>query len=287
MIKLSIALATYNEEANIERCLKAINDIADEIIIVDGGSTDNTAEIAKNYNAKITITDNPPVFHVNKQKALDLCTGQWILQLDADEIVTDKLKEEINKILKMTDDEIDIYQDNLPQKKLFLRHQKLVEERDGLIGENGGEYSAFYIPRLNYFLGKYLKYGGVYPDGVIRLIKKGKASFPCKSVHEQIAIEGKVGWLNSDLIHMADPTFKRYLQRNNRYINLITTELRETHLPKNLWSSLLYFVVKPIHWFLLTLIRHKGILDGYQGIIFSFFSALRFPRAYWRYLKNV
>lgn len=287
MMKLSVAIATFNEEKNIGKCLESVKGLADEIIIVDGGSEDKTVEIANNYHAKITITDNPPIFHINKQKALDLCTGEWILQLDADEIVTAQLKDEIAKILEMSQQELEEYEKHLPNLQLFIRHQQIVAKRDGQIGQDYGEFVAFFIPRLNYFLGKYLKYGGVYPDGVIRLIKRGKALFPAKSVHEQISIDGRVGWLNNDLIHMADPTFKRYLQRNSRYIDLITTELKEMNLPKNPRSSFLYFVIKPIHWFLLTQIRHKGILDGYQGIVFSFFSALRFPRAYWRYLKNV
>lgn len=283
---LSVAIATYNEELNIGKCLDSVKEIADEIIIVDGGSIDKTVEIAEKYQAKITITDNPSIFHLNKQKALDLCSGQWILQLDADEIVSANLRDEIFKIIKMNNREIEEYEMNLPKSQLFTRHQQLVEKRDGKIGSASDEYVAFFVPRLNYFLGKYLKYGGVYPDGVIRLVKRGKAMFPCRSVHEQIAIDGKVGWLQNDLIHMADPTFKRYLQRNNRYIDLIAAELKDTNLPKNWRNALAYFFLKPISWFLLTQIRHKGIFDGYQGIIFSFFSALRFPRAYWRYLKR-
>lgn len=283
---LSVAIATYNEELNIGKCLDSVKEIADEIIIVDGGSIDKTVEIAEKFQARITITDNPPIFHLNKQKALDLCSGQWILQLDADEIVSSSLREEILKIIKMNNRELEEYEINLPKSRLFIRHQQLVEKRDGKIGSASDEYAAFFVPRLNYFLGKYLKYGGVYPDGVIRLVKRGKARFPCKSVHEQIVIDGKVGWLQNDLIHMADPTFKRYLQRNSRYIDLITLELRDKNLPKNWQNAVSYFFLKPIHWFLLTQIRHKGILDGYQGIIFSFFSALRFPRAYWRYLKR-
>lgn len=286
MKRLSVALAAHNEEANIGRCLESVRQLADEIIIVDGSSTDKTVEIAKKFGAKITITDNPPIFHINKQKALDMCNGEWILQLDADEIVTKKLKEEIRKIMEMTKEEIEDYQNKLSQKRLFLCHQKLLEERDGVIGIKEGDYTAFFLPRANFFLGKYLEYGGVYPDGVIRLIKRGKAWFPCKDVHEQIAVEGRVGWLQNNLIHMADPTFKRYLERNNRYIDLLANELRSGKVAKTPVQFLNYFIFKPIYWFLLTQIRHKGILDGYQGIIFSFFSALRFPRAYWRYIRR-
>ena len=286
MAKLSVVLATYNEENNIADCLKSVNGFANEIIIIDGGSEDRTSEIAKSFGAKVTIVPNPPIFHINKQKALELATNEWILQLDADERVSKKLAEEIGMVILMNEEELENYQQSLSKKSLFLRHQKLVEERDGKIGKDSNQINAFFIPRLNYFLGKYLKYGGVYPDGVIRLIRKGKAHFPCKSVHEQIEIDGKVGWLQNDLFHFADPTFKRYLIRNNRYIDLLVEELKKEKAKKNITQFLNFMLIKPIWWFLLTQIRHKGILDGLQGIIFSFFSALRFPRAYWRYLTS-
>lgn len=285
-MKLSVALATYNEEENVARCLESVKKIAEEIVIVDGSSTDRTREIAKEFGAKVTVTNNPPIFHINKQKALEKCNGEWILQLDADEIISEELAEEIVRTINMREEEMDVYQRELPCRHLFLRHQKLLEERDGVIGTQGKEYAAFFLPRLNYFLGRYLRYGGVYPDGVVRLIKKGKAWFPCKSVHEQITVDGRVGWLQSDLIHIADASFKRYLKRNSRYIDLLADELKSNQVPKTPVQLLDYFIWKPIYWFLLTQIRHKGIFDGYQGIIFSFFSALRFPRAYWRYLKK-
>lgn len=284
--KLSVVLATYNEEKNIADCLSSIKDIADEIIIVDGTSEDKTVEIAKSFGAKVAVTTNPPIFHINKQKALDMAKNDWILQLDADERVSIDLAREIKTIINMNEKEIEKYQQILLKRKLFLRHQKLLEERDGSIGTDSSNYVAFFIPRRNFFLGKFLKYGGVYPDGVIRFVKKDRAHFPCISVHEQIVVDGKVGWLQYDLLHIADPTFQRYLERNSRYINLITDELKKNQVNKNLINLINYFVIKPVWWFLLTQIRHKGILDGISGIIFSFFSALRFPRAYWRYLTK-
>lgn len=283
-MKLSVAIATFNEESNIGDCLKSVKDIADEIVIVDGTSSDKTVEVAKSFGAKVVVTENQPIFHINKQKSFDLSSGDWILYLDADERVTKKLAEEIKKVINMSDAEIDEYEINLKKRDLFLRHQKIVEERDGVVGSKYGPYTAFFVARLNYFLGKYLKYGGVYPDGVIRLFRKGKAYLPGKSVHEQMVVDGRVGWLDNDLLHVDSPTFKRYLERNSRYIDLIVGELKRDKVAKNLNGILNYMIIKPINWFLITLIRHKGILDGYRGIIFSFFSALRFPRAYLRYL---
>ncbi|MEJ2441590.1 MAG: glycosyltransferase family 2 protein [Patescibacteria group bacterium] len=286
--KLSVVLAVFNEEENIGPCLDSIKEIADEIVVVDGGSTDRTREIAESFGARVIETSNPKIFHINKQKALIAAKNEWILQLDADEIVSKSLAEEIEKVIGLDEEEIDKYQKSFPRKKrkLFLKHQKLLEERDGTIGLKEGSYAGFFVPRLNYFLGKYLKYGGVYPDGVIRLVKNGKAHFPAKDVHEQIVVEGKVGWLQNDLIHMADPTFKRYLERNSRYINLIADDLKRDKVGKNPLVFIDYYLIKPIFWFFSTQLGHKGILDGIQGIIFSFFSALRFPRAYYRYLTK-
>lgn len=286
MAKLTVALATYNEEENLGACLESVKDIASEIIIVDGSSTDSTVEIAKKYNARIKITDNPPIFHINKQKAIDLSTNEWILQLDADEQVSNELGEEIKKVISMSEEDLTEYQENLPKRKLFLRHQNLLIERDGSIGTKDGEFAAFFIPRSNYFMGRYLRYGGVYPDGVIRLIKKSNAFLPCVDVHEQFRVNGRVGWLENDLIHMADPTFSRYIKRNNRYVKLIAQELAAKKLAKNPLNAINYMLVLPIKWFLTTFIRHKGFMDSWQGFVFSFFSALRFPRAYVQFFNN-
>lgn len=283
MPKLSAAIATFNEEENIGDCLESIKDIVDEIVIVDGGSSDKTVEIAKSYKAKVIETNNPQIFHINKQKSFDAAKGEWILYLDADEIVSKELAAEILKVINMTNNEIAEYQKTLKNRNLFLRHQKLLEQRDGKIGTDDREYVAFFIPRLNFFLGKFLRYGGVYPDGVIRLFKNKKAYLPAKDVHEQMVVKGRVGWLQKDLIHYDSKTFKRYLKRNSRYIDLMVKDLKKNNQNPGFLD---YVVIKPVSWFLTTSLRNKGILDGFQGLTFSLFSALRFPRAYWRYYKE-
>ncbi len=285
-MKLSVAIATYNEEVNIGDCLESVKEIADEIVVVDGTSSDKTVEIAKSYGANVLVTKNEQMFHINKQKSFDLAKGEWILYLDADERVSKKLAQEIKEVINMVNGEIIKHQDCLINKDLFTKHQTILEQRDGKIGMSDQEYVAFFFPRLNYFLGKYLKHGGVYPDGVIRLFKKGKAYLPCKDVHEQMVVDGKVGWLENDLLHIDSPTFARYLQRNSRYIDLIEKGFEREHLGKNAYQFINYCLIKPLYWFLLTQIRHKGILDGFQGILFSLFSSLRFPRAYVRYLSK-
>lgn len=284
--KVSVVLATYNEQENIRACLESVKDIASEIIVVDGDSQDQTREIAKEYNAKVIKTKNHPNFHINKQKAIEAARGEWILQLDADERVTNELAKEICYVISLDAKKAHHYQEKLSERRLFLRHQRLLEKRDGKVGDSEGEYSAYFLPRLNYFLGTYLRYGGVYPDGVIRLIKNGEAYLPAKDVHEQMVVRGKVGWLASPLYHVDSPTFARYIARNNRYINLIRDQLKDNGAKKTPFMFIDYMLLKPLEWFLRTQIRHKGILDGWPGIVFSFFSALRFPRAYWRYIHN-
>lgn len=297
-MKLSLALATHNEEANIEACIASCKGLVDEVIVVDGSSTDKTAEIAHKMAARVLITSNLSMFHINKQKAIDAVTGEWILQLDADERVSPELAEEIKKVIKMNEEELEEYEKNLPDKNLFMRHEQVIDaktvakkteavkepsESEGGEPRRLTEYNAFFIPRLNFFLGKYLRYGGVYPDGVIRLFKKGKAHLPCKDVHEIMEVEGRVGWLQNPLKHIDSPTFKRYLERNSRYIDYLAEEIKGRHDIKLFFD---YMFFKPLSWFFMTTFRHKGILDGWQGVAFCFFSALRFPRAYWRATFN-
>ncbi len=286
MKKISVVLATFNESRNLEECLKSVKDFASEIVIVDGQSSDNTANIAKKFGSKIISVPNNPNFHINKQMAIDAASEDWILQLDADERVSKQLAEEIVKVVGMTEKEIEEYESKLPNKKLFERHTKIIEERDGKIGDDKKTYSAFFIPRKNYFIGRYLIHGGVYPDGVIRFFRKGGAYLPMKDVHEQMRVLGKVGWLENDLLHFDSPTFSRYIKKWNRYTTFIANQFKEQKLPKNIFSFLNYCFIKPSNWFLLTFFRHKGFLDGYQGFIFSLFSSLRFPMAYIKYVKN-
>ena len=277
-MKLSVVLATRNEEENIARCLESVKSIADEIIIFDEYSTDRTKEIAEKFGAKVFLEPHHDIFHITKQKALEQAKGEWILQLDADEVVTKELAKEIVSTVH-----------GLPptvHNKLFNKHQMLIEQRDGVIEKQTGETVGYFIARRNMFLGKPLIHAGVYPDGVIRLVKKGKARFPQKSVHEQIELEGEVGWLSGDLLHYDSPTLKRYLSRLNRYTDLKAQELKSSKIPKNIFSFLRFTFLLPTYYFLLLFIRHKGFLDGVNGFLWSFFSALHFPIAYFKYVTD-
>ena len=284
MSKLSVVLATRNEERNIGRCLESVKNVADETIVVDEYSTDKTREIARKMGAKVFLEPHHAIFHITKQKALEKAQNNWILHLDADEVVTPKLAKEIESILAMTDEEISRREvASGRNKRLFKKHQSLVEIRDGKIGKETGEVVGFFIPRRNIFLGKPLIHAGVYPDGVIRLVKRGKAGFPQKSVHEQIQLDGEVSWLENDLAHYDSPTFTRYIARLNRYTDLQAEELKNKRVRKNTPTLVLYTIYKPLYTFCSLYFRHLGFLDGTPGFIWSFFSALHYPIAYFKF----
>lgn len=287
MSKLSVVLATRNEEENIARCLESVKYIADEIIVFDEYSTDNTKKIAESFGAKVYLEPHHDVFHITKQKAIDMAKGEWILQMDADEVITPELAKEIVEVINMTNKEI-LNRKPKSEKlhKLFERHQKLIEERDGKIDKDANEVVAFFIPRRNMFLGKPLIHAGVYPDPAIRLIKKGKAWLPAKSVHEIMKINGKIAWLYNDMEHYDSPTLKRYLMRLNRYTDLHADELKEKSVSRSLISFVQYVFVKPSFTFLNLFFRHKGFIDGVNGFLWSFFSALHFPIAYFKYVTS-
>jgi (heptosyl)LPS beta-1,4-glucosyltransferase len=284
-IKLSVVLATRNEDKNIRKCLNSVKAIAGEIILVDEYSTDRTREVAKEFGAKVFLEPHHDIFHITKQKALEEASGEWVLQLDADEVVTPSLAAEIGRVINMTNSQIKARIIGDERKRdLFRRHQTLVEARDGKIGRNTGEVVGFFIPRINIFLGKPLIHAGSYPDGVIRLIKNGKARFPQKSVHEQIELDGEVAWLESGLEHFDSPTLQRYLNRLNRYTDLQAGELTAKKVPRNFWYFVLYVKLKPAYTFCNLYFRHLGFLDGVPGFLWSFLSAMHFPIAYFKYV---
>lgn len=284
MKKLSVVLAVRNEELNLARCLESVKDIADEIIVVDEYSKDKTVEIAKSFGAKVYEEPHHDIFHITKQVALDKANGEWILQMDADEVITPDLADEIKEVIKMSDQEIlERRPKNMRLWRLFMRHEKAIEERDGKIGKDTGEVVAFFIPRLNMFLGRPLIHAGVYPDPAIRLVKKGKAHFPAKSVHEIMEIDGEIAWLYNNMEHHDSPTFRRYLARANRYTDLTANEFEQKKLSKKINVLIYYSFIKPFIVFMNLFFRHKGFLDGIAGFLWSGFSALHFPIAYYKY----
>jgi hypothetical protein len=207
-----------------------------------------------------------------------------------------ELAAEIAMVIEMNDEQIRKYltekaRKNPKKARLFARHQQLIEQRtENKEQRSGREIGAFFLPRVNYFLGKPLIHGGVYPDGVIRLFRKGKAELPADNVHEQMKVDGEVAWLYGDLEHHDSPTFSRYLARANRYTDLTAEEMKKLNVSLELKTLLYYAFVKPAMIFMKLYMRHLGILDGMRGFIWSLFSALHFPIAYFKYYslhKNV
>lgn len=247
-MKLSVVLAVFNEEDVLGKCLESTKDIASEIVVVDGGSTDKTVEIAKKFGARVFVMDNPPVFHINKQRAVDRARDDWILQLDADEVVPEVLAREIKNVTN--------------------------------------KYNGYYIPRKNYFLWYWMRKGGQYPDYVVRLFKKGKGYFPQKSVHEQIIIEGKIGYLKTPLEHRPYKSFAEYWQKAHTYAELAAREMAKDGIVVTPAVACQYYFLRPIKTFLNLFVRHKGFMDGIFGFLFAFFSAYQEPMALKKYVRK-
>ncbi|MDP4011606.1 MAG: glycosyltransferase family 2 protein [Candidatus Roizmanbacteria bacterium] len=246
---LTLTIPTFNEEENIRIPLDSAYDLVDEVLIVDGGSSDKTVEIAKSYGPKVRVlsVDNPANFLVNKQRAIDTAKGEWILQLDADERLSPELKEEI-----------------INWKLNFIHSSPIV---------------GYWIPRKNWFLGRYLMKGGVYPDGVLRLYQRDKAHFKLENVHENAIVDGETAWTQNAIEHMADPTFARYIERWHRYNAFDAQQLAKKGEKPCLPC---YLVVKPILTFLSIYLRHKGFMDGWPGFLWAFFSSIRYWEIYWK-----
>lgn len=243
--QLSVVLATFNEEKAIDRCLESIASIASEIVVVDGSSTDKTVEHAEKWGARVITTTNKPMFHTNKQMAIDAAKGEWILQLDADEVVDDELCQWIKKTM-----------------------------------EQGTTYAAFWLRRKNLFLGTFLTKGGQYPDPVIRFFKQGKAYLPQKNVHEQMNVNGEIGWAEGHLLHYNAPTFSRYITNANRYTTASAKKMYENQVRLSMSNDWKYLCWKPLATFSSLFFRHRGYMDGFPGFVFALFSGLHHALAY-------
>lgn len=253
---ISVILATHNEEKNLERCLDSVKDFADEIILVDGESTDATVEIAKKFKAKIIKTTNKQNFHINKQMGMDKAKGELVLQMDADE----EVDSELAKFIKDRESEA---------KKILKR------------GINDSDTVAWWLKRKNNFLGHWLKKGGQYPDPVIRLYIKGMAKLPRKDVHEQMTVKkGQVGWAEGHLLHYSNPRFSDYMLKFNRYTSFTAQLAKDRGQKATFLGAVNNFTLKPLYTFLLIFIRHKGFVDGFYGFLFSVMSALHHPVSY-------
>ena len=232
MPKISAIIITCNEEKNIRRCLSSV-DWADEIVVADSGSTDDTKKIASEFTQKV-FDIRWEGFGKAKDFARDKAAHQWILSLDADEMVTEDLRKEI---------------------------QRAIESKEA--------FNGYYIPRKSNFLGKWIGHGGWYPDYVLRLLKKDKARFNHSVVHEKVEVEGKTGYLRNDLLHYTDPNLDHYLGKLNKYTSLSAEEL----LRKGKRATFMDIVFRPLMVFFKMYFAKKGFLDGLYGLILAVSSA--------------
>jgi len=247
---LSVAIITKNEEANLARTL-AIVQFADQIVVLDSGSTDRTVEIARAANAEV-YQESWAGFAAAKNSAIAKCTGAWVLSLDADEELTQELQTEIRALLR-SDPPVD----------------------------------AYFIRRRNLFLGRWIKHGGFYPDPKLRLFRRvgstASPQFEARPVHETIAFEGKTATLQHDLIHHAYPTLENYIEHMNRYSTLGSEVLVSKGKVSRSWLAFVCNVVLvPKLNFVWNYFFRLGFLDGREGLLLHLYQA-----AYtsWKYAK--
>jgi glycosyltransferase involved in cell wall biosynthesis len=243
---LSVAIITHNEEANLERSLGSVA-WADEIVVVDSGSNDRTEEIARSFRSRFFLEEWKG-FAVQKNSALEKCSCDWILSLDADESLSDELAKEIWELL----------------------------ERDPPL-------DGYALPRRNLFLGRWMRFGGFYPDPKLRLFRRGAAEFEARPVHETVHFVGKAGRLKGDMVHDAYPTLEAYIAHMDRYSTLGAEQaVRESKSSLPLWPFAVNVVVNPVATFVYNYFLRLGFLDGREGLLLHLYHSVYVS---WKYAK--
>ncbi len=228
---LSVIVITKNESDHIGACLQSVS-WADEIIVLDSGSEDDTVEIAKYYTNSVFITDWPG-FGIQKQRALDKAQGDWILSIDADEVVTPDLRMEIEKAM--------------------LQDQ----------------FNGYNIPRISSYCGRQIRHGGWWPDFVLRLFRRNAGYFTESVVHERIVVEGETSQLTAPLLHDAFVDLDEVLRKVNCYSSLGAQMLHQ----KGVKSSMSKALLKGFWAFIRTYWLKAAFLDGRQGLMLAISNA--------------
>ena len=245
-LTLSIALITRNEEASLARTLSSVR-WADEIVIVDNGSTDRTEAIARDFAAKF-FPEAWKGFGAQKNSAIAKCTGDWVLSLDADEEVSPGLAAEIRALLLASP-----------------------------------AHDAWFIPRRNFFLGRWIRHGGYYPDPKLRLFRRGAALFEERAVHETMRSVGSAGRLRGDLLHHAYPTLDAYIEHMNRYSALGSEQaLAQGKSSRGPLSFLWNVWIVPAATFQYNYFLRGGFLDGREGLLLHLYHSVYVS---WKYAK--
>ncbi|MFM8315102.1 MAG: glycosyltransferase family 2 protein [Deltaproteobacteria bacterium] len=229
---LSAVVITKNEEKNIARCLESLS-FCDEIIVVDSHSTDNTLAIARKFTPKVFEREWSGYVE-QKNYAVGLTSNDWVLSIDADEEVSSELRQELQDVLKST-----------PQETAYLIARKTIHS------------------------GQWIKYGGWYPNRLVRLFRKSFGSWQGGPVHEFWATQGRVGELKNDLVHYSFDSLSDQVERNNLYSSLGAKLLLEQKHK----FSLFRLLFKPGSKFVETYFLKLGFLDGYRGFFISISAA--------------
>lgn len=225
---LSVIIITKNEERHIGECLDSVS-FADEIIVLDSGSSDRTREIAREKGAKVHESVNWPGFGPQKNRALDLATGDWVLSVDADERVTPQLAQAIQQALAQP------------------------------------AAQAYKMARLSNFCGRWIRHSGWWPDHVLRLFKRGTARFTDVAVHESVRAEGPVATLDAHFLHYPYADLSALITKINRYSSdaarMMHEKGRRTSLPgavgRAAWTFIRIYLIR------------RGFLDGKEGFILA------------------
>ena len=233
MHTLSVIVITRNEQANLDACLSSVSEIANEIVIVDSLSTDETLSIANAYNAVISSPTDWPGFGAQKNRALDLATQDWVLSIDADERLSKELRDEIRSVLSHPASD------------------------------------CYDIPRRSFYCGRLINHSGWNPDYVTRLFKRGAARFSDHLVHERLITKTPPRKLNSPMFHYSVINFSQVLNKIDRY----STDSAQQAFLSGKKSSVLNAVFHGLWSFIRTYIFKLGFLDGSHGLALSISNA--------------
>jgi len=239
----SVVVITKNEHDRIRECLDSVSGWADEIIIVDDESTDDTRKIAKEFTDKV-FTRKMDIEGKHRNWAYSQAKNDWVLSLDADEHLTEELKNEISDVLS---------------KKI--------------------EYAGFSVPRRNYIGDYWIRYGGLYPSGQLRLFKKDKFRYEEVEVHPRVFLDGETGHLKSDMIHYSWKDFGDFMTK----LNSQTTREAQKWFNTNRQMSFGRALWRTSDRFWRTLIRKKAYKDGMIGFMIAYFASLYQIMSYAKY----
>ncbi len=236
MRKISSIIIAKNEADNIARCLESQQNCIDEIILlIDSETTDNTKEIAEQFdNVKVEVTQWKG-YSQTKQFAVAKTSNDWIFWIDADEEITPEL------------------------------HKELIEWKKS----ERKDCAAYKVARRAFFLGRWIKHSGWYPGRVTRLFNKNSAHFNENQVHEGLEVRGEICNLKNDLIHYTDPDIEHYYDKFNRYTTLAAEEMSASGKT----AALSDLIIRPIFLFFKMYILKKGFLDGKEGFMLAVFSS--------------